>query len=169
METIVLIAGKFDFLHELHEGHKSHIREAAKRGKLIAITHPDWSVTRYSMKGFCHIPLKDRIKALQEEPGVFKVIVAWSDLDGTITNTLKIIRKDYPSEVVHALIPGYEIILAKGAGRNPDNMPANEVEMCRVLGIRIIYGVSDAKITSSSEILLREKANGQVTASASPV
>jgi cytidyltransferase-like protein len=49
----VMVAGKFD---PLHEGHIDHIRKAAKLGKLLVITHTDEVIKK--LKGRCNIPLR---------------------------------------------------------------------------------------------------------------
>jgi len=41
-------------------------------------------------------------------------------------------------------------IFAKGGDRTPENMPTSEVELCKRLGIKIIYGVGGGKVPSSS-------------------
>lgn len=133
----VAVAGKFD---PLHDGHRSHIEEAAKLGDwLIVVTHPDNVVAKTSDKGYCYQPLMERVAALREIPCVDEVVVA-KDEGGTVTRTLESIRPD---------------IFAKGGDRTPDNMPECEINTCREIGCEIVYGVGIEKITSSSKIVGR--------------
>lgn len=135
-KIIVCCAGKFD---PLHDGHRSHIQEAAKLGDyLIVITHPDEVVAKTSAKGFCYQPLDERIAVLRRElPCIDEIVVADNE-GGTVARTLEHIK---PAR------------FAKGGDRVESNMPKNELETCKKLGIKIIYGVGGEKVTSSSEIV----------------
>ena len=137
----VVVAGKFD---PLHDGHRSHFREAAKLGdKLIVITHPDNIVARNSDKGFCYQTLRIRIQEILKESCVDDVFVANLDNDGTVTNTLAYLKSNFDGE----------LIFAKGGDRTPDNMPESEIKVCQEIGYRIIYNVGDKKIQSSSGLV----------------
>ncbi len=135
----VVIAGKFD---PLHNGHIDHIKKASRLGdKLIVITHPDDIIAKYSKKGFCYKSLKERIKALRKYSEVDGVVVDYFDDDGTVTNMLRVISPD---------------IFAKGGDRTPDNMPPSEIEVCKKIGCKIVYGIGDL-LYSSSELVKNVK------------
>lgn len=132
---VVCCAGKFD---PLHDGHRSHIEEAAKLGDwLIVITHPD-EVVEVSAKGYCYQPLAERITALRRELPCIDEIVVAEDEGGTVARTLERIRPD---------------IFAKGGDRTPDNMPECEISTCKAIGCRIVYGVGCEKVLYSSKIV----------------
>lgn len=136
---IVAVAGGFD---PLHLGHLEHLRKARKLGDfLVVITHHDDILAK--KKGYCLLPLGDRIALLSELRCVDAVITA-IDKDGTVAETLALVRPD---------------IFAKGGDRVPGNMPQNEIEVCRRLGILIRYGIGN-KINSSQELV--KKAFNQI-------
>ena len=140
-EIIVAIAGKFD---PIHEGHLDHIHKAYALGDyLIIITHPDDIVAKTSKKGVClqtlfvrRTLLKGILKLLG---GKGKVVVAWSDIDGTVAKTLEIYKPT---------------IFAKGGDRVPGNLPQNEIDICQKYGIEIRYGIGDL-LGSSSDMCLK--------------
>lgn len=138
VNRVVLVAGKFD---PVHEGHLEHIIEASKLGGyLIVVTHRDEVVARVSKKGKCAVPLWARRAILRGLLMYFNIkgAVAISvDDDGTVAKTLE---KHHPD------------IFAKGGDRKDDScMPTNELEVCTRLGIQIVYGVGRL-LNSSSEI-----------------
>jgi len=119
----VAVAGGFDYFHE---GHLDHLLKAKALGdELIVITHHDELLIR--KKGYCLIPLKGRVDILKQFRCVDEVVFSIDD-DGTVAKTLECIKPD---------------IFAKGGDRTPDNMPANEIEVCERLGIEIRYGIGD--------------------------
>lgn len=140
--AIVCIAGKFD---PIHDGHVEHIIEAAKLGDFLTIiTHTDEGVAKESKKGFCAVSLRSR-KLLLEGLLIIlgikgEVIVAEPlDIDGGVSNTLRWVKPD---------------IFAKGGDRSPSQVPipGNEVEVCKELGIKIVYGVG-RKLNESTIIM----------------
>ena len=131
----VCVAGGFD---PFHDGHLQHIKKAMELGDcLIVLVSNDQDMIR--KKGKCNIPLASRIEIVElilkglRFPGA---VVTTIDDDGTQAKTLKMIRPD---------------ILAKGGDRTPDNMPRNEVEACREIGCKIVYGVG-AQLNESSKM-----------------
>ena len=135
----VLIAGKFD---PVHEGHIEHIIQASQLGeRLIIVTHTDEIVAKNSKKGKCAVPLWARraiLRGILLFFGIKGEVVVSLDEDGTVARTLE---KYHPD------------IFAKGGDRKDDScMPVNELEVCHRLNIRIIYGVGRL-LNSSSEIM----------------
>ena len=120
----------------LHLGHLLHIREARKLGDyLIAITGPDEFLI--SKKGYCLLPLEDRMELLKSLREVDGVVVA-VDKDGTVAETLRKIKPD---------------IFCKGGDRTANAMPENEIKACEEIGCKIIYGVG--KQLNSSSLLVQ--------------
>lgn len=135
----VMVAGKFD---PLHEGHIDHICKAAKLGKLLVITHTDEVIKK--LKGRCNIPLYAREIILHGVLLHFNIrgrVRISVDKDGTITETLRKYKPD---------------ILAKGGDRTANNMPQNELDVCKELGIEIKYGIGD-QLNASSKMEIKEK------------
>ncbi len=124
---IGLIAGDFG---RLHDGHLDHIIKASMLCDfLYIITHTDRSIEE--RKGYKPIPLWARMCYLT---GILKLLRKNGDVllsydhDGTIANTLRVLRPDR---------------LIKGGDRTPDNMPITELNVCAELKIEIIYGIGD--------------------------
>jgi D-beta-D-heptose 7-phosphate kinase/D-beta-D-heptose 1-phosphate adenosyltransferase len=134
----VAVAGGFD---PLHIGHLKHLQKAKALGDyLIVMVSNDEDMVR--KKGYCFMPLEERIEILKELRCVDEV-VATVDEDGTQAKTLRLVRPD---------------IFAKGGDRTPDNMPRNEIEACKEIGCKIVYGVGGQLQESSKlvENLLRQ-------------
>lgn len=130
----VMVCGGFD---PLHIGHLEHIRLAKQLGSyLIVAINSDSDMVR--KKGYYFIPFEERkeiVKAIRYVDCIIDVI----DNDGTVTQTLKMVRPD---------------IFAKGGDRTPNNMPQSEIDICKRLGIKIVYGVG-RQLNSSSELVRR--------------
>ena len=136
----VLVSGKFD---PLHEGHIKHIQKASKLGDyLVVIVQTDESVK--SIKGGeLNIPLWARCATVN---GILKVFhingnaFPGLDRDGKSTESLKHFRPD---------------IYAKGGDRTPDNMPIEEIAVCKQLGIEFRFGIGD-QLNASSKMEIKE-------------
>ena len=122
-------------LDPLHRGHVEHMRLAAKLGDcLIVIIGSDEQILR--KYGNILQPLYRRVERLiRKAPFIVGVVVS-IDKDSTQVETLRLIKPD---------------IFAKGGDRTIDNMPKSEIDVCREIGCKIIYGVGD-KINSSTAI-----------------
>lgn len=128
----VAIAGKFD---PCHEGHIDHILKAGALGYLTIITHDDEVIKK--IKGCCNIALWAREAVLKGLLCLYNIqgcVVVSVDTDGTVALTLKLIKPD---------------IFAKGGDRTSDNMPENEIKVCKEIGCEIHYGVGDLLNASS--------------------
>jgi len=119
----------------IHKGHIDHIRRSKRLGDfLIVSVNPDEDMIR--KKGYCFMPLEDRVAIVRELRSVDCVIVSVPD-EGRQGKTLAVIRPD---------------IFAKGGDRTPSNMVQEEIDICEELGIKIVYGVGE-KLNSSQEIV----------------
>jgi cytidyltransferase-like protein len=130
----VAVAGGFD---PIHIGHIRHMKAAKKLGdQLIAIVSSDEDMER--KKGFCFMPLEQRVEIVESLRFVDQVVVS-KDTDGTVAQTLLELKPD---------------IFAKGGDRTPDNMPQNEIDVCREIGCQIAYGVGE-QLSSSTNLVRR--------------
>ena len=129
--TKVVVAGNF---FVLHDGHINHLEEARKLGDyLIAIIGSDDYLMAKGKKIF--LSLENRKKQLMAwADEVVEVI----DKDGTCAETLRMLSPD---------------IFAKSKDRTFNNMPQKELEVCKEIGCRIVYGVGNKYLgLSSSEV-----------------
>ncbi|MEM2569781.1 MAG: adenylyltransferase/cytidyltransferase family protein [Candidatus Bathyarchaeia archaeon] len=137
---IVLVSGFFD---PPHRGHIAYLREAKGLGdRLIVYIHRDACCVK--KKGYCFMPLEDRIAIIEALRFVDEVVICEPECDLTSCNALLKIKPN---------------VFAKGGDRTPENMPESEVELCRKLGVEIIYGVGGGKIQSSSWLVENYKKN----------
>lgn len=128
---VVLVSGFFD---PPHRGHIAYLREAKKLGDwLVVHIHRDECCVK--KKGYCFMPLEDRVAVVGSIKYVDEMIVCEPPCDLTVCDVLRSVKPD---------------IFAKGGDRTPDNMPKSEVELCEKLGIKIVYGVGGGKVQSSS-------------------
>lgn len=131
-KTRVAIAGGFD---PLHSGHIDHIRKASTLGDLliVIIARDDQLIKK---KGYCFLPLAERMEILKSIKGVNEVIMNRDEgLD--CSKTLETIRPD---------------IFAKGGDRVSSNMPSSELEVCQRINCRVVYNIGE-HLNSSQEIV----------------
>ena len=120
-----------------------HIKKAKQLGDwLIVIINPDADLVRKRGNPdlVCQ-PIGERYEIIKAIKYVDRVVIG-IDNDGTIAKTLLMLRPD---------------ILAKGGDRTENTMPSNELEVCKQIGCKIVYGVGDV-LSSSTDILRRMQA-----------
>src|SRR4030042_136517 len=127
-EKIVAVSGGFD---PIHIGHIRMIREASKLGKLIVILNNDAFLIR--KKGGTFMPLAERKEILENIKGVASVFVS-IDEDDSVCKSLEAIKPD---------------IFANGGDRK-DESEIREAEVCKRLGIEMVFNVGGGKGQSSS-------------------
>lgn len=136
MSSTVMVAGKFD---PIHDGHVSHILKAAALGNyLVIVTHSDDVLDRIKPKGHA-VPYWARIALLRGILMVYGIrgrVACSVDDDGTVTQTLLRFKPD---------------IFAKGGDRTASNMPQSEIDACSQIGCKIVYGVGEL-LNSSTKI-----------------
>jgi len=114
---IVAVSGGYD---PVHIGHIRQFKQAKKLGdKLYVILNSDRFLIE--KKGFVFMPFKERKEILESIRYVNKVIPC-IDKDQSVCKTLMKLKPD---------------IFAKGGDRRKKNTP--EVDICRRLGIRIVF------------------------------
>jgi D-beta-D-heptose 7-phosphate kinase/D-beta-D-heptose 1-phosphate adenosyltransferase len=132
---IVAASGGFD---PLHVGHVRYLKAAKELGdQLIVILNTDeWLVKK---KGYVFMKYEEREEILLALECVDKV-VPQVDLDETVNMSL---------------IKYIPHIFAKGGDRTADNIP--ELDTCKKLGIKTVFGVGGNKAQSSSELVKKSK------------
>lgn len=129
---IICISGGFD---PVHIGHINLIKEAAKYGEVIVILNSDAWLERKKL--YAVMPWQERAEILAWMRSV-KAVAAVDDSDGTVCEALRRIKPDY---------------FANGGDRTVENTP--ELDLCRELGIKLLFNIGGDKVASSSEIIAR--------------
>lgn len=126
----VATCGGFD---PLHDGHIDLFWHARRLGtELTVMVNPDRDML--AKHGRVWLPLEARMSILKAIE-VVTTVVEVEDTDGTVAETLAKYRPH---------------IFAKGGDRIESNMPEKELQICKELGIRIVYGCGE-KIRNSSD------------------
>ncbi|MDD2753192.1 MAG: adenylyltransferase/cytidyltransferase family protein [Candidatus Portnoybacteria bacterium] len=134
-KIIVAVSGGFD---PIHIGHIDMFFEAKSLGdELVVILNNDnWLQKK---KGHIFMPQQERKEIIEALRPVDRVILTKhkpGDSDVSVCRALEELRPD---------------IFANGGDRHPEGNPVPEVELCKKLGIEIIYNVGKkGKIQSSS-------------------
>lgn len=134
---VVAVSGGFD---PIHIGHIRLIQEASKRGgSLIVILSRDNQLER--KKGYVFMPYNEREEILRAIKGVDTVVMN-IDEDETVCESLQYYKPDE---------------FCQGGDRVPGNIVEEEVEVCKRIGCKVVYGVGGGKIQSSSQLVDRWK------------
>jgi cytidyltransferase-like protein len=123
---IVVASGYFN---PLHIGHVNYLQQARELGDtLIVIVNNDMQV---KLKGMPFMDENERCQVVEALRCVNTTFLS-IDSDLTIKHSLMFLKPD---------------IFAKGGDSTPDNVP--EIELCKKLGIKVVFGVGGGKIQSS--------------------
>ena len=126
----ICVSGGFD---PVHIGHLRMIQEASQYGQVIVIVNSDeWLMRK---KGYIFMPFKERCEILQGFACVDET-VSVDDTDNTVCEALRRLKPTY---------------FANGGDRKTDNTP--EMEVCKEVGIRLLWNMGGGKIQSSSTLV----------------
>lgn len=144
MEKIVITSG---YYNPFHIGHLSLFKKAKLAGNfLVVIVNSDEQV---KLKGsFSFMPEKERLEIIKSIRYVDDVFLS-IDKDKTIRKSIEAVYNKYKKKAT-------EFCFAKGGDSTSKNVP--ELEICKNLGIKILYGVGGGKIQSSSWLINKVKA-----------
>jgi len=141
-KKVVAVSGGFD---PVHVGHVRMFAEARALGdELVVILNNDnWLRDK---KGFVFMPQDERAELISHFSSVGKVVHS-RHAPGEYFKDKSIVRE------LEALRPH---IFANGGDRKPSGDPIPEVELCKRLGIKVVYNVGHGgKVQSSSELVKR--------------
>tara|TARA_Y100001963_G_scaffold29081_1_gene39485 strand:+ start:2952 stop:3485 length:534 start_codon:yes stop_codon:yes gene_type:complete len=128
--TTICVSGGFD---PVHIGHLRMIQEASQFGHVIVVVNSDeWLMRK---KGYIFMPFKERCEILEGFAAVGETTYVDDD-DNSVCEALRRIKPDY---------------FANGGDRKTDNTP--EMDVCKELGVELLWNVGGGKIQSSSTLV----------------
>lgn len=141
-KTIALVSGGFD---PVHLGHAKLLYESYLLCDeiWIILNNDNWLINK---KGFVFQTQEERagiLSRIKAVTGVFVTGHELGDKDTSVCNELRSIIARASSE--------YKYFFMKGGDRVDTNTP--EADVCKELGISVLYGVGGGKIQSSSELV----------------
>ena len=130
MNKTICVSGGFD---PIHVGHVRLIEAASKHGDVFVILNSDeWLMRK---KGYMFMTFDERKEIIKSMRVVHDVIEV-NDDDGSVCEALERVRPHF---------------FGNGGDRLSDNVP--EVELCKELGIKMIFNLGGEKIQSSSDLV----------------
>jgi D-beta-D-heptose 7-phosphate kinase/D-beta-D-heptose 1-phosphate adenosyltransferase len=138
--VVVAVSGGFD---PIHFGHVRMLQEAKALGdKLVVILNNDNWLT--DKKGKPFMSEAERKEILEAIKGVDRVVLTDHTLGDPDRSVCRALRETKPD------------IFANGGDRHPDGDPIPEVELCKELGIEMVYSVGHGgKVQSSSWLIAK--------------
>lgn len=134
---IMVLSGGFDPLHVGHIRMIQHARDMAAL-VVVGVNSDDW-LTRN--RGRVGTNFEERCELVASIRGVTSA-VGFDDDDDTAVSLLKMVCR---------LSPGARIAFGNGGDRTSTNVP--EVEICRELGVDLVWGVGGDRVESSSGVI----------------
>ena len=138
MSKTVAVSGGFD---PIHVGHLRMFIEAKTLGdRLVVIVNNDnWLKLK---KGYSFMPEEERKEIIEGLKPVDQVLLTFHELGTTDMSVCRELRHLKPD------------IFANGGDRKADNIP--EYELCRELGIEMVFSIGPGgKMQSSSDLVKR--------------
>ena len=131
-QKVVVVSGGFD---PLHLGHLRMFKEASKLGRLVVIINSDGWLRR--KKGAHFMSATERAEIIKEFECVDEVFL-FNSVRLDVGIALQVIEPD---------------IFANGGDRKSEkDLP--EADICREMGIKMVFNIGGKKIRSSSEMLV---------------
>jgi len=129
-KVVVAVCGGFD---PIHVGHIRHLRDAKRLGDILVVmlNDDDWLMKK---KDYVFMSFEERKEIIESIRYVDKVVPV-IDTDGSVAKTLEKLKPD---------------VFAKGGDRKMDNIPKSEIDVCKRLRIKMVFGVGGRKVQSSS-------------------
>lgn len=141
--VVVAVSGGFD---PIHVGHVRLFKAARALGdELVIIMNNDvWLAAK---KGSAFMPEEERKEIIESLECVDKVILTKHEegfADRSVAAEIRELKPD---------------VFANGGDRSPDldDVPTPEYDVCKELGIKMVWGVGGDKVQSSSWLLKGEK------------
>ena len=147
-KKIICVSGGFD---PVHVGHLRMMQAASQFGDVVVIVNSDdWLMRK---KGYIFMPFRERCEILRG----FACVADTAHVDDRPIEGLP-----GPGPVVEALRRIQPHYFANGGDRKNDNTP--EMDVCKELGIEMVWNVGGGKIQSSSTLVADSPMLGDMSA-----
>ena len=139
IKNVIIVSGGFD---PVHKGHIRMFREAANLGHqvIIGLNSDEW-LTRKKGKPF--MKWDERAEILESCKFVTQVL-SMDDSDDTASDIIRQVANLYKNQDMN-------IYFANGGDRKKGNVP--ELDVCKDLGVVMLWGIGGGKIQSSSWLI----------------
>ena len=148
MNNIVIVSGGFD---PVHKGHIQLFNDAATYGSVYVCLNSDEWLTRKKGKPF--MSFQER-KYILENIKAIKLVAPMKDDDNTACDGILSIYKAVQETLAQSIlyrIRGIRLFFANGGDRQTENTP--EIDLCKKLGIKLLWNIGGGKTQSSSDLL----------------
>ena len=151
-KSIIVMSGGFD---PIHKGHLRMFREASWLGHhvVVGLNSDEW-LTRKKGKPFMNF---EERKEIIEGFKYVNQVLPFDDSDDTASDLIRRVHSIYDGEEFEhnytddehmGMVDYYQIYFANGGDRGKGNVP--ELDVCKELGVTMLWGVGGGKIQSSS-------------------
>ena len=139
IKNVIIVSGGFD---PVHKGHIRMFREAANFGAnvIVGLNSDEWLSRK---KGKPFMKWDERAEILESCKFVNQVL-PFNDSDDTASDVIKQVCELYKDYDVN-------IYFANGGDRKKGNVP--ELDVCKYLGVVMLWGIGGGKIQSSSWLI----------------
>ena len=152
--SIIVLSGGFD---PVHKGHLRMFREASWLGHhvIVGLNSDEWLTRKKGKPFMCFEERKEILEAFQ----YVNQVLPFDDSDDTASDLIKRVYSLYTNDVFDhkysdtehiGMMDYYQIYFANGGDRGRGNVP--EVDVCKELGVIMLWGVGGGKIQSSSDL-----------------
>ena len=142
-KSIIILSGGFD---PVHKGHLRMFRDASNLGHqvIVGLNSDDWLIRK---KGKPFMKFEERKEIIEGFKYVNQVLL-FDDTDDTANDLIKKVNELYEKEDV-------KLYFANGGDSKKGNVP--EINVCKYLGITMLWGIGGGKIQSSSWLINGEE------------
>ena len=148
-KNIVILSGGFD---PVHIGHIRMFREASQFGHyvIVGLNSDDWLTRKKGKPFMCWEERKEVLESIR----YVNQVLPFDDSDDTASDIIRKVANHYWDNAETddtGFFNYYSIYFANGGDRGKGNVP--EIEVCKDVGVEMLWGVGGGKVQSSSDLI----------------